>query len=182
MTQQQLTSSSAVDITMDSVIGKMAYAVDYALSTGDVAQLRRISPSAPYTPALWKVLLMYVPEAWIAGLDRDAKEQQWAVLLMALATARGSHNTRVSLGQALAHAGWSELRFVRLMQARNEALFMEVRRVASFLASKAQAADWGDVAKILLNQEGDWAERHRRRVARDYYRSIYIQDQSRSTG
>jgi len=167
---------STPEASVRSVVGKIAYAMEHYLSNGDLAQLRRISPEEPYTPALWKMLLTYVPESWTRGPKQEEKESQWAALLQGMAMTTGLHDPNVSLGKALVAAGWSELRFVRLMQARGDDLFKEVRRLASFLASKAQTTDWSDVAQLLFNQQGEWAERHRRRIARDYYHALYQQE------
>ena len=167
---------STPETSVRSVIGKIAYAMEHYLSNGDLAQLRRISPEEPYTPALWKMLLTYVPESWTRGPQQEEKERHWAALLQGMAMTTGLYDPNVPLGKALVAAGWSELRFVRLMQARENDLFKEVRQLASFLASKSQTADWSDVAQLLFNQQGEWAERHRRRIARDYYHALYQQE------
>ncbi|MFW6189815.1 MAG: type I-E CRISPR-associated protein Cse2/CasB [Planctomycetota bacterium] len=155
-----------------SVVGKVAHAIEHQLPPGDVAELRRVTPDDPYTPALWKLLLHHVPESWTGGPGRDENERRWAALFAGMAVAAGLHDPAVPLGRALAEAGWSELRFVRLMRDRADGLADRVRRVAAYLNSKAQTADWADVANLLLEQEGEWAERHRRRIARDYYRAL----------
>lgn len=169
--------ADAEEITVHRVVGKVAHAIENTLSAGDLAELRRISPDQPFTPALWKLLLAFVPDPWTAGDDRDEKEGQWAALFMGLSIAAGLHEPRTPLGQALAEAGWSELRFVRLMRDRGPSLVDRVRRLAHYLASKSQHGDWADVAQLLLNQQGEWAERHRRRVSRSYYRTLYRQSQ-----
>jgi len=146
------------------------------LSNGDLAQLRRASPATPYTPALWKMLLTYVPPSWTSGPKQDERECRWANLLQGMAMTAGLHAQSTPLGRALAQADWSELRFVRLMQARGDGLVKEVRRLASFLAGKSQTADWSDIAQLLFNQKGEWAERHRRHIARNYYQALYRQE------
>ena len=154
--------------------------MEYHLSTGDLAQPRRASLASPYTPALWKILLTYVPESWTGGPKQDEKEECWAALLQGMAMTAGLHDPNLPLGRALVQGSWSELRFVRLMQARGDGLVKDVRRVASFLASKSQRANWSDIGQLLLNQEGEWAERHRRRIARNYYQSLYQQENTSS--
>jgi CRISPR system Cascade subunit CasB len=170
---QAAENSSSATATLHSVIGKVDHALRHQLPTGDVAELRRVSPEEPYTPALWKLLLSHVPESWTAGPDRDEKERRWATLFMTMATAAGLHDPSVPLGTALARAGWSELRFVRLMQDRGQGLAVRLRRLAQYLNSKSQPADWTDVASLLREQDGEWAERHRRRISRDYYRTLH---------
>lgn len=182
MTTPQVSKETpASESTIHSVIGKIAYAMEHHLSNGDLAQLRRGSPVTPYTPALWKVLLTYVPPSWTAGAKQDEKERRWATLLMGMAMTAGLHNPNIPLGRALVQAGWSELRFVRLMEARGDGLVKDVRRLASFLSSKSQAADWSDIAQLLFNQEGEWAELHRRRIARDYYKALYEREKDASS-
>lgn len=143
------------------------------ISKGDLAELRRIDPSEPFTPALWKILLEYVPQH-----DKlsTAQERQWAILLMAMATCAGLHTSETPFGKALAQAGWSELRFVRLMEARGDNLVKEIRRLAQYLASKSQQADWSDVAWLLFVQGGDKASDIRQHIARDYYKQLYLED------
>lgn len=179
-TPQVSNGTTTIESSIHSVVGKIAYAMEHHLSTGDLAQLRRISPENPYTPALWKVLLTYVPESWTKGTKQDEKELRWSSLLMGMAMTAGLHDPNTPLGRALVQAGWSELRFVRLMQARGDSLAKEVRRLATFLASKSQPADWSDIAQLLLNQEGEWADRHRRRIARNYYHTLYQQGKDAS--
>ncbi|MFW6053278.1 MAG: type I-E CRISPR-associated protein Cse2/CasB [Persicimonas sp.] len=142
------------------------------ISKGDLAELRRIDPAEPFTPALWKVLLEYVPDH-----DKLSAEQErrWAILLMAMATCAGLHDSDTAFGKALAEAGWSELRFVRLMEARGDNLVKEIRRLAQYLASKNQPADWTDAAWLLFVQRGDAASDIRQSIARAYYKQLYVE-------
>lgn len=140
------------------------------ISTGDLAQLRRIDPDEPYTPALWRILLEYVPDDDKLSGER---ERRWAILLMAMATCAGLHDPSTDFGTALAEAGWSELRFVRLLEARGDSLDKQLRRLAQYLASKDQPANWADAAWLLFVQEGEHAADTRQRIARSYYRRLY---------
>jgi len=179
MSQLQVAEGSdAAETTLASVVGKVALAIREHLGTGEVAELRRISPQDPYTPALWKLLLSYVPDHWTAGRDRDEKERRWAGLFMGLALSGGLHDPSVPFGRALAEAGWSPLRFVRLMRVRGDNLMEEVRRVAQYLNVKSQAANWAEAAELLLYQEGHRAESVRLHIARSYYRQRFRQDQN----
>ena len=143
------------------------------ISKGALAQLRRISPDEPYTPALWKVLLKYVPDHDKLSAE---KERQWAILLMAMGNCAGLHDPSTKFGKALAQAGWSELRFVRLMEARGDNLIKELRRLSQFLASKNQEANWTDAAYLLFVQNGEKAQDIRQNIARAYYRQLYIEE------
>lgn len=162
-------------MTVHKIAGFMArdeYS-ERGMSTGDLAEVRRIDPSEPFTPALWKILLKFVP-------DHDKlsphQERQWAILLMAMGTCVDLHTPAQRFGAALAKAGWSELRFVRLMEARGDNLVKEIRRLAQYLASKNQEADWSDAAWLLFVEEGDKAVDIRQNIARDYYKQLYIEE------
>jgi CRISPR system Cascade subunit CasB len=162
-----------------SSIGKIAkmMATEGALGTGTLAELRRISPEKPFTPALWNLLLdLDEAEPW-GGLDRDVYERRMATLAMGMAICAGLHNYREPLGRALAEAGWSKLRFVRLMEARGETLEKHVRRMAQYLASKSQAANWADVGWLLIGQDWTTAEETRLRISRSYYGTLHAQEQ-----
>ena len=143
------------------------------ISTGDLAELRRIDPQEPFTPALWKILLKFVPNHERLS---ERQERQWAILLMAMGTCVGLHSPATPFGEALAKAGWSELRFVRLMEARGEHLVKQIRRLSQYLASKNQEADWSDAAWLLFVQEGKKATKIRQNIARDYYKRLYVEE------
>lgn len=163
---------------LSRAVGKVARRMgpNGEMSSGNIAELRRISSDKPFTPALWKVLFDYdLEHAWL-GLDQDTYERRMATLLMGMAHCAGFHDYGTSLGEALAEAGWSELRFVRLMEARGETLESLIRRLAQYLASKGQSANWVDVAWLLLQQEGDEAEKTRLNISRRYYGALYSRE------
>lgn len=155
-----------------------------SLSNGDRAALRRIDTDAPVTPALWKVLHdLGIPEPDPQYGTSDAAvaqyERNWGLLLMGMAHCAGLHDYDVPLGKALALAGWSELRFTRLMEADDETLPTLMRRMAQYLASKDQRANWADVAFLLFTR-GDSAHKVRLRIARAYYSTLYQKEQDDS--
>jgi CRISPR system Cascade subunit CasB len=151
---------------------------------GDRAALRRISPEASFTPALWKVLHQIGQHDAPDWISQKEWERRWATLLMGLAfcvePGRTLHEYDVPLGRALFAAGWSELRFVRLLRSTGEGLDVELRRVAQYLDSKAQPANWADVARLLFYQSGDTADDIRLSIARDYYGARYAAEQAQS--
>lgn len=172
------TSNESLSDRLNRAVGKIAGRMgpDGGMSNGDIAELRRISSENPFTPALWKVLFDYdLENAWL-GLDQDAYERRMATLLMGMAHCAGLHDYGTPLGKALAEAGWSELRFVRLMEARGETLESLIRRLAQYLSSKGQPANWVDVAWLLLQQEGDKAGEQRLRISRKYYGALYSKE------
>jgi CRISPR system Cascade subunit CasB len=145
------------------------------LPNGDRAALRRIDPDTPVTPTLWKVLFDLEQGKAPGWIGQTKWEQRWATLLMGMAHCAGLHDYEVSLGQALAEADWAETRFVRLMEADDETLPVLLRRMAQYLASKQQPANWDDVRKLLFYQSGDTAEDIRLSIARPYYRTLHAQ-------
>jgi len=149
-----------------------------ALGTGTLAELRRVSPQKPFTPSLWKLLLdLDEAEPW-GGLSQETYERRMATLAMGMAYCAGLHTYKTPLGQALAEAGWSELRFVRLMEARGKTLEALIRRMAQYLASKSQPANWVDIGWLLLGQDWSTADETRLRIARSYYGTLHVQTQN----
>jgi CRISPR system Cascade subunit CasB len=62
------------------------------------------------------------------------------------------------------------------MEADADTLPDLLRRVAQYLASKQQAANWDDVRRLLFYQSGETAEDIRLDIARPYYRTLYAQE------
>lgn len=179
MTQTDQASSKEASATIPaaserlaSVMARLAHAVDHELTAGDVAELRRLRPNDPGSVAFWKVLATYLDPAEElprGGDARHAAERNWAAILSGMAVMRGLHRHGHRPGHALASGGYSELRFVRLLRARDAALLDAVRGVAQFLSSKGEAVDWLQLARLIKQQEGEGAERLRRDIARDFY-------------
>lgn len=160
-----------------TAVGKLATMLgsDSGLSTGDLAQLRRISPEKPYTSALWRLLLSLGLDQTPPWMKQDVWERRWATVMMAMAYTQGLHSYDTRLGEALATAGWSELRFVKLLNSRGEMLEIQLRQLARYLAGKAQVANWAEAAELLFSQEGKRADKIRLQISRDYYTTLYKQ-------
>jgi len=167
--------SEDTDLNIGQVVGKIASLMKEkgALSSGDLAELRRISPDQPFTPALWRLLLMFDLHESPGWISQEQWERRWATLLMVMAHNIGLQNYSISFGQALVNAGWSELRFVQLMKSKGETLEKHLRRVAQFLASKNQEADWSGAARLLFTQSGEVGEKIRLSISRNYYSALY---------
>lgn len=164
--------ATAFDI--GNVVGNIARRIEQgSLSTGDLAELRRISPNKPFTPALWRTLISLEMETSPGWISQHMWERRWATLFMSMAFCPDLHSYEVPLGQALARAGWSELRFVRLMRAEKETLEKHIRRVSEYLANKSQPANWTDVGLLLFYQSGDAGERIRLSISRRFYSELY---------
>ena len=182
-------SDSAERPNLASAVGSVARMLDpdtkdskKKLPSGDRAALRRINTDAPVTPALWKVLHhLGIPDPDPQYDTSEARhERNWGLLLMGMAHCAGLHDYDVPLGKALALAGWSELRFTRLMEADNETLPALMRRMAQYLASKQQPANWADVAYLLFTRDSEKMEATRLDIARAYYSTLYQQEQDDS--
>lgn len=156
-----------------SVVGRLVHVIDEILPPGDVAELRRLDIHDPSSPVFFKLLIASVePHVVLPAADepQDRAEQRWAAVLRSMAAMSGLHRPNRRLGDALAQAGLSELRLVRLLRVRGDTLFDEVRTCVHYLASKNEGCNVADIAKLVLLTDPVRAERHRRSVARSYFR------------
>ena len=174
---QRTDTQESSSLKLGSAVGKINAIIYDGLSTGDLAELRRISPDEPFTPALWRVLLDLELDDAPDWISQSKWERRWATLLMGMARCAGLHSYDIPFGQALAEAGWSELRFVRLMRSDGQQLETELRRLAQYLASKNQRADWTDAGRLLFYQSGDTADDIRLQISRHYYKTLYAKEQ-----
>lgn len=162
--------------TLKSVVGRVAHALGGELSAGDVAALRRLDPASALSPAFFRVLAdMIEPSGRLPqgdGSARDGAERRWAAVTRVLALLAGLHAPRARLGDALAVAGYSELRFERLMRAHEERLWDEARRAAHYLATRAEPADHTGFAELILSDGREHGEAIRRRLARQFYAAL----------
>ena len=77
----------------------------------------------------------------------------------------------------MAEAQVSELRLNRLLRASGEALFDEVRRITRQLVSRGAAVDATDLARLILSDGRSDELSVRQRIANDYYRQLYRQQE-----
>lgn len=148
------------------------------LGPGELAQLRRLRPEAPDQPAFWRILSEWISPGTF--LPQDV-EYRWAITLTGLARlASIGHDRTRPLGTALAQAGYSEGRLMRLLRTDGPRFADLVRQACAFLASRGNPVDWGSLAAFVLTTDPEKAEDFRRRVARDYYRELYRNDKGRN--
>jgi len=174
--QNQSEKTSIPKQSIRKLVNRLAYVLEKELSPGDLAELRRLDPLDPACPAFWKVATLYLdgtPWMPFEGPYRDVSEQRWAAILGSMAYTTGLHRPGRRLGAALADAGFSELRFVRLLRASGRALLDAVALTARFLSAKGESFDCYDVTSLVLSDKRDHGESERRRIARDYYRSFH---------
>lgn len=145
------------------------------MSPGDRAELRRARADEPGGPAFWRLavhVLAPANEISLEGAGREHRERRWAVILAALATIEDLHAPGIRLGRALARAGLSELRLVRLLRASDDGLFHLVRTTVHYLSSKREPVDCADIALLVLSDGRSDEASVRRRIARDYYANL----------
>jgi CRISPR type I-E-associated protein CasB/Cse2 len=160
--------------TIASLVSRIADLLEAggALTTGDVAALRRMDPREP-DAAFFKIEGLVLDEH-LPG-DAEARidlETRWAAVVSGLAQLRSLHSPGRRLGDVLAHVQFSEFRFARLVRADAERLLDELPALARFLSAKGAPVDWTDAAQLILSAAGLSQESVRRRLARDYYGSL----------
>jgi CRISPR system Cascade subunit CasB len=158
-----------------ALIYRLVHTMDELLTPGEVAELRRLQPEQPGSPAFYKIAAIHLSgdDFWrIGGSDLDEIERRWAVILSSMAHTKGLHQPGSRLGKALAEAGFHELRFVRLLRASDARLLKAVSSAARFLAAKAEPFDFADLARLVESNDRPWAESFRRNVARGYYANL----------
>jgi CRISPR type I-E-associated protein CasB/Cse2 len=166
---------SAESVDRREAVRRVAWRIgldDYP--TGSLAALRRLDPKRPDGAAFWWLVAEHDP----SGFHDDRVASALAAVIQGMAIAHPFHRPlsgRRRLGEAMAEAGVSEARLLRLLRTPASELPEELRRLARLMAAKGDAGrfDWIDAFALLLWAEGEPGERERRAVARDYYRKLY---------
>ena len=142
------------------------------MTAGDVAALRRMDPRHPAT-AFFKIEGVLL-DAHLPGeaAPRTDLETRWAAIIAGLAHLGSLHRPGQRLGNVLADAQYSELRFARLVRADKHRLLDDLPALARFLAAKQMPVDWTGAAQLILSVEGKSDEAIRRHIARDYYGAL----------
>lgn len=168
------TGETTYSTQIDDAVSRIAALIGGrgSLSTGDIAALRRMDPRRP--PAAFFKLEGLVLEGQLPGVEehRERQETHWAAIVSGLAHLGALHRRSQEhrLGYVLAQSAYSELRFVRLLQADSERLVDELPMLARYLSVKGQPVDWTGSARLILSADTlRDGERQRRRLARDYY-------------
>ncbi len=139
--------------------------------TGSLAALRRLRPKIPDGAAFWWLVAEYAPSAF----EDDRASQALATVVQGMAIAHPFHRPlsgRGGVGEALAEAGVSEARLLRLLRLSRSELPEELRRLARLMGAKGDVGrfDWSAAFDLLFWADG---EHLRRDIARDYYRKLY---------
>jgi CRISPR system Cascade subunit CasB len=163
--------SGSLSSLVNRIAGLLAHG-GRVLTTGDVASLRRMDPRAAQA-AFFKVEGLVLEEQFSGSTNvRDEMETRWAAIIVGLAHLGALHRPGVQLGGALVDAGFSELRFARLLRADADRLVDELPMLGRFLAAKSVSADWADAAFLMLSSGRGDEETVRRRIARRYYGAL----------
>ncbi len=146
------------------------------VTAGDVAALRRMDPRRP-PGAFFKIEGALLDGQLPGDAERRANlETRWAAIIAGLAHLASLHQTGHRLGNVLAEARYSELRFARLIRANADRLVDELPGLARFLAAKGTSVDWTGAAQLILSADGANDEFVRRNIARDYYGALARND------
>ena len=154
------------------------------LPTGTRAALRRMDPEAPGRSAAALFAALETAKlsrqlGRMGAADAADTMRRWATIVQVAALLSGTGGARAhrpgrELGRAVAAAGYSEARMMRLLAARGPALRGAVVRLARFLASRgAQPVDLRPLAALVLHEgrNEERAEAARLRIARGFFSS-----------
>ena len=153
------------------------------MTTGDIAELRRMNPERPMAASFWKIMMRHgVTDPEGTERDHPELERTWARIVRCIAMdtkvgekhTEGPHLGSRRLGEALAKAGYSEGRLRALLNAQGETVMREVEHAAHFLSSKQEKFNWNQAAALMMTKHRN-AERQdgdRVRIAREYYRAV----------
>lgn len=148
--------------------------VDPGLGPGARAALRRGDPITVMRQAAFHRLVararvdesVLAADGWL----------RWATVLhaMAIAIRPGAPLSQRPAGEALASAGYSESRFMRLLAADGDTLRDQIVLLARFMHSRDESLDWRDLGELVLADgiRPHTTERVRLRLARSYYKSL----------
>jgi CRISPR system Cascade subunit CasB len=160
-------------LTLSGIVNRLAGLLRHAggaLSTRDVAALRRMNPTAP-PAAFFKLEGLALDDVLHGdGKRRDLDETRWAAVINGLAQMGNLHRSDAPLGRALGDAGFADLRFARLLRADADRLVVELPMLARYLVARDAPADWSDAARLMFSAGRADEETVRRRIAREYYR------------
>ncbi len=164
------------EASLDQIVHRIVWEIEHdAVSPGEVAELRRLDPEHPGGGAFWKTVVFHLePAGQLRGADAETR---WALILRAVGEIHAMHRPGRQLGRALAAAGVSEMRLVRLLRSDLATLADTLSAVCRQLASSGEAVDVADLGWLVVTARAagnvrSGEEKVRRRIARDYYRRL----------
>lgn len=150
------------------------------IGPGEQAALRRNwnlgAARAAAELAFWKIVVRVLePQELyrdrLMELPLAELERRWRVILAAIATLYLQHSSPAQLGAALAQAGLSEHRILRVLKAEGAGLEAGVRALVHQLASSGTRVNLAELAEIVFFDGSRHDDQIRRRVALSYYRA-----------
>lgn len=158
--------------SLEATVGALVRVLTLPHTTGWAAELRRMRPESVDSPAFWKLAVQHLEHELTGSEERVAEqERRWSTILAALATLAPRHRPRFRLGRALAEAGVSEARLLKLLRARGGALPDALRAVCHQLNAAGQPVDGVEIARLVLSEGRADEETVRRQIARTFYRT-----------
>ena len=153
------------------------------MTTGDIAELRRMNPERPAAASFWKIMMRHgVTNPDGAERDHPELERTWARIVRCIAmdtrvgetNTEGPHLGTRSLGGALADAGYSEERLKALLNSQGETTMKAVEHAAHFLSGKQEKFNWNQAAALMMtrHRHAEQQDGDRVRIAREYYRAV----------
>ena len=153
----------------------------------DLAELRRMNPEDPDTPAFWRLTNQHS-----LGMSPE-NERRWALILNGIALmtpntntedqVRSAHNPRISIGKALFQGNdperkdpiCHERRVQQLLNSRGKAFRRNLAITMRMLAQNDVSLDWREIARLILYEGQDHESRQQAglRITKDYYRAEY---------
>ena len=169
-----------------------------AFGTGPLAELRRLDPAGSLSePTLQRLLARHqVPQGWLDG----AGIRRWGLVIHAMALASPdrlsapacdgepdetdaraafwrdeSRRAERRFGRALFEAGFSERRFVNLLDAAPDGLLVALPRSVRFLVAGGGRLPALAAVGLVMSDEANegWSDQLRQRIARGYYQAEF---------
>lgn len=148
------------------------------LPVGERVALRRCKPGDIGGTGLYRFLARlretgaFVPAS---GPDADDAERRWTCMLAACE--RLPHKADLSLGAALADAGYHEARLERLLRADDSRSLTAIDHAVRYLAAKGSQMNLYDLHRLLFTT-GSAVESIRRGLARQFYGRLHALSKS----
>ncbi|WP_211102968.1 type I-E CRISPR-associated protein Cse2/CasB [Azospirillum sp. B21] len=148
--------------------------------TGLVARLRRLPVGGPAGVDVWQALYDGLgadrTDALLSGRPPDRVGAAWALVLHGMALmAPEPHRQGRRAGEALAEAGFSEIRLTQLLRADADGFPDHFATACRFLRAKGEDVDWTEFGQLALKRLGlsPGYEAAADRIARDYVRTLH---------
>lgn len=134
--------------------------------TGVLAALRRVTPAHPGPFAAQ--VYGFLADCGI-DLERPADDlRRWTLLAHVLALARGRHDRKIRVGEALLDIHFSEARLKQLLNADQSVLRELLPRLARRLDAQGQAMDFHPIMDLVFAREDAELEQARLSIAQSY--------------